>query len=112
MRLIYENKINRPAVFCFSEDQESVMGKSMKGLTDALPSFQGRRPTRPLEVGVPFYQDDHLQVKVYWKKTEGVWGKYSQYHMIIPSCFWYIPAQSCLLSGHGFSHPFLIMSGG
>lgn len=63
---------NIPAVFCLAENQEFVVGKSMKELTDALPSFQGRRPTRLLEVGVPFYQDDQLQVKVYWKKTEGL----------------------------------------
>ena len=35
------------------------------------PPLQRRRPARLLEVGAPFFQDNQLQVKVYWKKTEG-----------------------------------------
>uniref|UniRef100_A0A8D2JAB1 Anosmin-1 n=1 Tax=Varanus komodoensis TaxID=61221 RepID=A0A8D2JAB1_VARKO len=58
-----------------NKDQLSPVGKA----TDALPSFKGRRPTRPLEIGVPFYQDDQLQVKVYWKKTDD--SSSSRYHV-------------------------------
>ncbi|XP_074069696.1 anosmin-1 isoform X2 [Macrotis lagotis] len=46
------------------------LGKTRKGVTEILPPFQRRRPTRLLEIGAPFYQDNMLQVKVYWKKTE------------------------------------------
>ncbi|XP_069319946.1 anosmin-1 [Eulemur rufifrons] len=46
------------------------LGKSRKGGVQMQPPFQRRRPTRPLEVGAPFFQDNQLQVKIYWKKTE------------------------------------------
>uniref|UniRef100_A0A8C8S0E6 Anosmin-1 n=1 Tax=Pelusios castaneus TaxID=367368 RepID=A0A8C8S0E6_9SAUR len=52
---------------------------SRKGLTDPLPPFQRRRPARLLEIGAPFYQDNQLQVKVYWKKTEDT--SMSRYHV-------------------------------
>lgn len=58
-------------MFCLPEHL-SVFMKTKNALTDALSLFKGRRPTRLLEVGVPFYQDEQLQVKVYWKKTEGL----------------------------------------
>ena len=38
-------------------------------------ALQGRRPPRLLEIGAPFYQDSQLQVKVYWKKTEGTFAR-------------------------------------
>uniref|UniRef100_A0A8C8RZJ6 Anosmin-1 n=1 Tax=Pelusios castaneus TaxID=367368 RepID=A0A8C8RZJ6_9SAUR len=53
-----------------NKEKTSPIGKSRKGLTDPLPPFQRRRPARLLEIGAPFYQDNQLQVKVYWKKTE------------------------------------------
>ncbi|XP_015278455.1 PREDICTED: anosmin-1 [Gekko japonicus] len=62
-----------------SKEHVSIVMKK-NGLTDALPSFKGRRPTRILEVGVPFYQDEQLQVKVYWKKTEDAASR-SRYHV-------------------------------
>ncbi|XP_012585687.1 PREDICTED: anosmin-1 [Condylura cristata] len=43
-------------------------GKTRKAVGVPLPP---RRPASPLEIGAPFYEDDQLQVKVYWKKTEG-----------------------------------------
>uniref|UniRef100_A0A9L0S510 Anosmin-1 n=1 Tax=Equus caballus TaxID=9796 RepID=A0A9L0S510_HORSE len=45
------------------------LGKTKKSVMQIQPPFQ-RRPTRLLEIGAPFYQDNQLQVKVYWKKTE------------------------------------------
>uniref|UniRef100_A0A674J6W0 Anosmin-1 n=1 Tax=Terrapene triunguis TaxID=2587831 RepID=A0A674J6W0_9SAUR len=55
-----------------NKEQTSPIGKTRKGLADPLPPFQRRRPARLLEIGAPFYQDNQLQVKVYWKKTEGL----------------------------------------
>lgn len=39
--------------------------------TDTLVPPQRKRTAHMLEIGAPFYQDNQLQVKVYWKKTEG-----------------------------------------
>ncbi|EPY77092.1 anosmin-1 [Camelus ferus] len=47
------------------------LGKTRKSEVQVQPPFQRRRPSRLLEIGAPFYQDSQLQVKVYWKKTEG-----------------------------------------
>lgn len=30
-----------------------------------------KRPSGPLEVGTPFYQDGQLQVRIYWKNRGG-----------------------------------------
>lgn len=51
-------------IFSFTEEWTSTIDKA----TDV--SFF-KRSRRLLEIGVPFFQDDQLQVKVYWKKTEG-----------------------------------------
>ncbi|KAM6448263.1 anosmin-1 isoform 2-T2 [Liasis olivaceus] len=48
------------------EEWISTIGKA----SDVVPFFKGSRLNRLLEIGVPFYQDEQLQVKVYWKKTE------------------------------------------
>ncbi|MEE6468999.1 hypothetical protein FKM82_008460 [Ascaphus truei] len=50
-----------------SKDQISKVSK-MK--TEALAPPQIKRTARTLEIGAPFYQDNQLQAKVYWKKTE------------------------------------------
>ncbi|MBZ3889406.1 Anosmin-1, partial [Sciurus carolinensis] len=55
------------------------LGKPRKGVIQIQPPFQRRRPTRPLEIGAPFYQDSQLQVKVYWKKTED--PRVNRYHV-------------------------------
>lgn len=34
-------------------------------------STLAKRPSGPLEVGTPFYQDGQLQVRVYWKNRGG-----------------------------------------
>ncbi|XP_040121306.1 anosmin-1 [Oryx dammah] len=47
------------------------LGKSRKSVMHTQPPLQRRRPARLLEVGAPFFQDNQLQVKIYWKKTEG-----------------------------------------
>lgn len=39
--------------------------------SDTLVSPQRKRTAHMLEIGAPFYQDNQLQVKVYWKKNEG-----------------------------------------
>uniref|UniRef100_A0A8C5P6J2 Anosmin 1 n=1 Tax=Leptobrachium leishanense TaxID=445787 RepID=A0A8C5P6J2_9ANUR len=44
--------------------------KTSKIKTDALAPPQRKRTARMLEIGTPFYHDNQLQVKVYWKKTE------------------------------------------
>uniref|UniRef100_K7FAI0 Anosmin 1 n=1 Tax=Pelodiscus sinensis TaxID=13735 RepID=K7FAI0_PELSI len=62
-----------------NKEQTSPIGKIQKGLADPLPPFQRRKPTRLLEIGAPFYQDNQLQVKVYWKKTEDT--SMSRYHV-------------------------------
>uniref|UniRef100_A0A8D0GDA3 Anosmin 1 n=1 Tax=Sphenodon punctatus TaxID=8508 RepID=A0A8D0GDA3_SPHPU len=59
-----------PTQTTINKEHISTVGKMRKGLPDALPPFQRRRPARLLEIGAPFYQDNQLQVKVYWKKTE------------------------------------------
>ncbi|XP_004440822.1 PREDICTED: anosmin-1, partial [Ceratotherium simum simum] len=55
------------------------LGKTKKSVMQIQPPFQRRRPTRLLEIGAPFYQDNQLQVKVYWKKTED--PRVNQYHV-------------------------------
>ncbi|XP_017736931.1 PREDICTED: anosmin-1 [Rhinopithecus bieti] len=59
-------------------NKEQLVKTRKGGIQTQLP-FQRRRPTRPLEVGAPFYQDGQLQVKVYWKKTED--PTVNQYHV-------------------------------
>lgn len=56
-------------VLCIAEEQTSSAGKPQKGLVDPYPTFQRRKTARFLKIGTPFYQDNQLQVKVYWKKT-------------------------------------------
>ncbi|KAM6151446.1 anosmin-1 [Rhynchocyon petersi] len=55
------------------------LGKTRKGVVQVQSPLQRRRPTRLLEIGAPFYQDNQLQVKVYWKKTED--PSINQYHV-------------------------------
>lgn len=55
-------------VLCIAEERTPA-GKPQKGLVDPYPAFQRRKTTRFLKIGTPFYQDNQLQVKVYWKKT-------------------------------------------
>ncbi|XP_016063056.1 PREDICTED: anosmin-1 [Miniopterus natalensis] len=55
------------------------LGKTRKGVIRTQPPFQRRRLGRLLEIGSPFYQDNQLQVKVYWKKTED--PSVSRYHV-------------------------------
>ncbi|RMC06489.1 hypothetical protein DUI87_15925 [Hirundo rustica rustica] len=52
-----------------SNKERTSAGKPQKGLVDPYPTFQRRKTTRFLKIGTPFYQDNQLQVKVYWKKT-------------------------------------------
>ncbi|NXD16529.1 KALM protein, partial [Nothocercus nigrocapillus] len=59
--------------------------KPQKGLVDPIPIFQRRKPTRFLKIGAPFYQDNQLQVKVYWKKTDTSMNQY-QVHWLLESC--------------------------
>lgn len=47
------------------------MLKSKKEETPSLGSSVAKRPSGPLEVGTPFYQDGQLQVRVYWKNRGG-----------------------------------------
>ncbi|XP_047392835.1 anosmin-1 isoform X2 [Sciurus carolinensis] len=63
----------------FRSSKEEQLGKPRKGVIQIQPPFQRRRPTRPLEIGAPFYQDSQLQVKVYWKKTED--PRVNRYHV-------------------------------
>lgn len=48
------------------------MLKSKKEEISLLGSTLAKRPSGPLEVGTPFYQDGQLQVRVYWKNRGGV----------------------------------------
>ncbi|XP_030057488.1 anosmin-1 [Microcaecilia unicolor] len=65
--------------FYSNKGQTYTSGKTRKGKADVLPPFPRRPPTRLLEIGAPFYQDGHLQIKVYWKKTED--AKMGRYHI-------------------------------
>lgn len=47
------------------------MLKSKKEDISLLGSTLAKRPSGPLEVGTPFYQDGQLQVRVYWKNRGG-----------------------------------------
>ncbi|XP_006835765.1 PREDICTED: anosmin-1 [Chrysochloris asiatica] len=51
-------------------NHKEPLGKTRKGVIQIQPPVQRRPPTRLLEIGAPFYQDNQLQVKLYWKKTE------------------------------------------
>lgn len=46
--------------------------KSKKEEISPLSSTMAKRPSGPLEVGTPFYQDGQLQVRVYWKNRGGM----------------------------------------
>lgn len=48
--------------------------KSKKEEISPLGSSMAKRPSGPLEVGTPFYQDGQLQVRVYWKNRGGTRG--------------------------------------
>ncbi|XP_043548096.1 anosmin-1 isoform X1 [Chiloscyllium plagiosum] len=50
--------------------RSSSATKSRHGVVNALPTSHGKRTMRLIDVGAPFYQDNQLQVKVYWKKME------------------------------------------
>lgn len=62
-------KINNFLIFLCTADEQTSSGKPQKGLVDPYPTFQRRKTTRFLKIGAPFYQDNQLQVKVYWKRT-------------------------------------------
>uniref|UniRef100_A0ABM5FYK6 Anosmin-1 n=1 Tax=Pogona vitticeps TaxID=103695 RepID=A0ABM5FYK6_9SAUR len=68
----------------FTSTQTAVNNKehisTIAKAVDGFPSFKGRRPARLLEIGVPFYQDGQLQVKVYWKKTDDTSSR-TRYHV-------------------------------
>ncbi|TNN30534.1 Anosmin-1 [Liparis tanakae] len=55
--------------FSTSRNDESVKPvlRSKKEEMSPLGSTLAKRPSGPLEVGTPFYQDGQLQVRVYWK---------------------------------------------
>ncbi|XP_035264334.1 anosmin-1-like isoform X1 [Anguilla anguilla] len=61
--------------FLFTPEKELSKLKDVEG--QAIRSDPGKRATWPLGVGNPFYQDDQLQVRIYWKKR----GAGSQYHV-------------------------------
>ncbi|XP_058042262.1 anosmin-1 isoform X2 [Ahaetulla prasina] len=57
----------------FSSTQTTVSNKEWTSTIDKATDvsfFKRNRLNRLLEIGVPFFQDDQLQVKVYWKKTK------------------------------------------
>ncbi|XP_039185682.1 anosmin-1 isoform X2 [Crotalus tigris] len=56
----------------FNSTQTTINNKwiSTIGKASDVSFFKGSRLNHLLEIGVPFFQDDQLQVKVYWKKTE------------------------------------------
>lgn len=56
--------------------------KSKKEEISPLGSTLAKRPSGPLEVGTPFYQDGQLQVRVYWKKRG---GRSSVFSVFVPS---------------------------
>ncbi|XP_048835730.1 anosmin-1-like [Brienomyrus brachyistius] len=62
----------------------STKEASMKSKNDqdqVMSSMSAKRAAGPLEVGSPYYQDDQLQVKVYWKKRGEPDGLGSRYHV-------------------------------
>ncbi|XP_029820618.1 anosmin-1 [Manacus vitellinus] len=65
--------------------ERTSAGKPQKGLVDPYPNFQRRKTTRFLKIGTPFYQDNQLQVKVYWKKTDISMNQF-QVHWLLESC--------------------------
>ncbi|NWU00882.1 KALM protein, partial [Urocynchramus pylzowi] len=65
--------------------ERTSAGKPQKGLGDPYPTFQRRKTTRFLKIGTPFYQDNQLQVKVYWKKTDISMNQF-QVHWLLESC--------------------------
>lgn len=59
--------------FSFLFPVKSVL-KSKKEAISPLGSTLAKRPSGPLEVGTPFYQDGQLQVRVYWKNRGGMYS--------------------------------------
>lgn len=58
-------------MFSFLYPVKSAL-KSKKEEISPLGSTLAKRPSGPLEVGTPFYQDGQLQVRVYWKNRGGM----------------------------------------
>ncbi|XP_062257862.1 anosmin-1 [Platichthys flesus] len=67
--------------FSTGQNNESVKSvlKSKKEEISPLGSTLTKRPSGPLEVGTPFYQDGQLQVRVYWKNRGD--PSVSRYHV-------------------------------
>ncbi|XP_039708163.1 anosmin-1 isoform X2 [Pteropus medius] len=61
-----------------ASDKEQL-GKTRKGVLETQAPLPRRQPSRPLEIGVPFYQDGRLQAKVYWKRSKD--PSVSRYHV-------------------------------
>ncbi|XP_038028980.2 anosmin-1 isoform X4 [Anas platyrhynchos] len=68
-----------------NNNEQTHAGKPQKGLVDPYPTFQRRKTTRFLKIGAPFYQDNQLQVKVYWKRTDINMNQF-QVHWLLESC--------------------------
>ncbi|XP_055969756.1 anosmin-1 isoform X2 [Sorex fumeus] len=68
-----QKRLKSPKVglhFTAAASPHETPGKGRKGAAVKQLPFHARRPSRPLEIGAPFYQDHQLQVKIYWKKAE------------------------------------------
>uniref|UniRef100_A0A8B9D8G7 Anosmin-1 n=1 Tax=Anser cygnoides TaxID=8845 RepID=A0A8B9D8G7_ANSCY len=68
-----------------NNNEQTSAGKPQKGLVDPYPTFQRKKTTRFLKIGTPFYQDNQLQVKVYWKRTDISMNQF-QVHWLLESC--------------------------
>ncbi|XP_043928395.1 anosmin-1 [Protopterus annectens] len=55
-----------------ADNKEQVLPNPRSKSVDlnSLPSQERKHSSNQIEIGVPFYQDNQLQVKIYWKKTE------------------------------------------
>lgn len=60
--------------------------KPSPGEAQAQRPPHARRPSSVLEVGTPFYHDGRLQVRVYWKRTEGPAAGRFHVHWLPESC--------------------------
>lgn len=68
-----QKRLKSPKValhFTAAASPKETLGKGQKATALRQLPFPARRPSRPLEIGAPFYQDKQLQVKIYWKKAE------------------------------------------
>lgn len=82
--------------------------KSKKEEVSLLGPTLAKRPSGPLEVGTPFYQDGQLQVRVYWKNRGGKHPPF--YSFMAGFCVWDWCVPSITMDSHSVNQQIISIS--